>query len=99
MLPRETDVVLKCGCITSDYGAIIVLGEHHEIQACEKHNGWFRIIRKAEEYERFEFFILGRQKIPARKTNRTLGDVLRMSEGYPREDHTERIRYENSALF
>lgn len=98
MIRGETDVVLKCGCITTDYGSIKVLGDHQEIQVCEAHDGWFKILREASDYERFAFFVL-KQAIPARKATRTLGDLLRLSSGYSGEENPERIRYQQQSLY
>lgn len=80
MQPREKDVVLKCGCIRTSFGAIRVLGYGYEEQSCETHDGWFRIIREASERDRIIFYIL-RKKVPSRATKQSLGELLRMSSG------------------
>ena len=96
--PARIDVVLKCGCVRDDYGAIIVLGEHHEIQSCEIHDGWFRIIRKANERDRFIFYVL-RKPAPTRATKKTLGELLRMSNLTTESEDPNRVWYGQSTLF
>lgn len=95
-IPVQTDVVLRCGCITTDFGSLIVLGEKHEEQFCDTHNDWYRVLRKASESERFRFFVL-RQAIPRRATSETLGELLRVSKHSDKE--AERIRHDNGTLF
>lgn len=79
MQPREKEVVLKCGCVGTTYGAIRVVGENQEIQACDKHDGWYKIVREANDYDRYRFYVL-RQPAAARKTRKPLAELLRMSE-------------------
>ena len=79
---HEKDVVLKCGCLGTPYGAINTKleGKNQEIQYCERHEEWVRIIRDATECERFRFYFY-REAIPTRKTKQALGDVLAMPVG------------------
>ena len=91
------NVVLKCGCVTTDYGRITVLGEGHDIQACDKHDGWYRIIREANFNDQFRFYFY-RIPAPARASNKPPKDVLGMSGGFE-ETNTKRSRNVQPVLF
>jgi hypothetical protein len=92
---QEHDVVLKCKCVTSPYGALKVLGENHEEQWCERHAQWSRIVRDATKAEQFGFYFYA-IPVSRRNSSASLGDLLQM----PFDNEAPGgIRSENLTLF
>jgi hypothetical protein len=98
---QEKDVVLKCGCITTSYGAINTKleGKKNEEQWCERHEQWITIRREANVYERYNFYVNGKSA-PARASNRTLAGLFGMpDDSTAKQDSADRARYDQQALF
>jgi hypothetical protein len=92
----ERDVVLNCGCVTTPHGATKLIGDKYEEQACEKHDGWYRILRIATAYERFAFYECG-QPATKRASRKALAEVF----GLPirNSKHTDGSRNGIQTLF
>jgi hypothetical protein len=99
----ESDVVLACGCITSNWGALQVLGMAGEFQLCITHPngdgrwGFQKILRKASLIEIYEWERYGKAA-PKRRSTRA-PNWMRAMSGESDKKASTKSRGESKGLF